>query len=64
MTEVQQDFPCKDRNETVNHEQCDIVGTSSQSGLADTLQSFFLSLVKPTENGWIWGAGPALLFHK
>jgi hypothetical protein len=38
-----------------------IVGTSSQSGLADTLQSFFLSPVKPTPGGWIWGAGPALL---
>ena len=42
-------------------DQQDIVGTSSQSGLADTLQSFFLSPVKPTENGWIWGAGPAML---
>ena len=41
--------------------QEDIVGTSSQSGLADTLQSFFLSPVKPTRGGWIWGAGPALL---
>jgi hypothetical protein len=38
-----------------------IVGTSSQSGLADTLQSFFLSPAKPTTAGWIWGAGPALL---
>ena len=41
--------------------QENIVGTSSQSGLADTLQSFFLSPVKPTQGGWIWGAGPALL---
>ena len=38
-----------------------ISGTSSQSGLADTVQSFFLSPVKPTRSGWIWGAGPALL---
>jgi hypothetical protein len=42
-------------------DQQDIVGTSSQTGLADTVQSFFLSPVKPTESGWIWGAGPAML---
>jgi len=41
--------------------QENIVGTSSQTGLADTVQSFFLSPVKPTASGWIWGAGPALL---
>lgn len=41
--------------------QEDIIGTSSQSGLADTLQSFFLSPVRPTKGGWIWGAGPAWL---
>ena len=41
--------------------QDNVIGTSSQSGLADTLQSFFLSPVKPTKGGWIWGAGPALL---
>jgi hypothetical protein len=41
--------------------QEDVVGTSSQSGLADTVQSFFLSPVQPTKGGWIWGAGPALL---
>ena len=41
--------------------QDNIVGTSSQAGLSDTLQSFFLSPVKPTKGGWIWGAGPALL---
>jgi hypothetical protein len=29
--------------------------------LADTVQSFFLSPVKPMKGGWIWGAGPALL---
>jgi len=33
-------------------------GTSSQSGLADTLQSFFFSPKQPTSGGWIWGAGP------
>jgi hypothetical protein len=42
-------------------DQQDIVGTTSQTGLADTVQSFFLSPVKPTEGGWIWGAGPAML---
>jgi hypothetical protein len=41
--------------------QDDILGTSSQSGLADTVQSFFLSPVRPTDGGWIWGAGPAFL---
>lgn len=42
-------------------DQQDVIGTSSQSGLADTVQSFFLSPAKPTESGWIWGAGPAML---
>lgn len=41
--------------------QENLVGKSSQAGLSDTLQSFFLSPVKPTKGGWIWGAGPALL---
>ena len=41
--------------------QKDIADTSSQSGLSDTLQSFFLSPVRPTKGGWIWGAGLALL---
>jgi hypothetical protein len=36
------------------------IGTSSQSGLADTVQSLFFSPVKPTRSGWIWGAGPVL----
>ena len=41
--------------------QSDVVGDSSQTGLGDTVQSFFLS---PKEPGWgriIWGVGPALL---
>lgn len=41
--------------------QEDISGTSSQTGLSDTVQSFFLSPVKPTRGGWIWGVGPVLL---
>lgn len=40
--------------------QDNVIGTSSQSGLADTSQSFFFSPVKPTKGGWIWGAGPVL----
>lgn len=42
----------------VYQENC--IGTSTQSGLADTTQSFFFSPVKPTEGGWIWGGGPVL----
>lgn len=40
--------------------QDDVIETSSQSGLADTVQSLFFSPVKPTKSGWIWGAGPVL----
>jgi hypothetical protein len=38
-----------------------IFGTSSQSGLGDTLQSFFFS-PKELWHGWVWGAGPVLQF--
>ncbi|WP_245643819.1 transporter [Paraburkholderia oxyphila] len=42
--------------------QHDVVpGAGSQTGLGDTVQSFFFSPQKPTANGLIWGAGPALL---
>lgn len=42
--------------------QDDIAGPSGeQFGLGDTLQSFFLSPAKPTENGIIWGVGPVFL---
>ena len=40
--------------------QSHIVGKSSQGGLGDILQSFFLSPQEPTA-GVIWGVGPALL---
>lgn len=40
--------------------QDNVSGNSSQSGLADTVQSLFLSPVTPTKSGWIWGAGPVL----
>jgi hypothetical protein len=36
------------------------LGTSSQSGLADTVQSLFFSPARPAKGGWIWGAGPVL----
>ena len=36
-------------------------GIADKSGVGDTSQSFFFSPKKPTEDGWIWGAGPALL---
>lgn len=41
--------------------QSNVVGNDSQSGLGDVTQSFFFSPKKPTESGWIWGVGPALL---
>jgi hypothetical protein len=31
-------------------------------GLGDVVQSFFLSPSAPTGSGWIWGAGPVLLY--
>ncbi|BAO44922.1 hypothetical protein [Thiolapillus brandeum] len=36
-------------------------GVGSQSGIGDVVQSFFFSPKEPTDNGWIWGAGPVLL---
>jgi hypothetical protein len=43
--------------------QTDVVpGGGSQSGLGDVVQSVFLSPKAPTAGGWIWGAGPVLLF--
>ena len=41
--------------------QENIVGTSSQAGLADTMESLFFSPTKPAIGGWVWGAGPAFL---
>lgn len=35
--------------------------SGSQFGLGDITQSLFFSPVKPTEKGWIWGAGPVFL---
>lgn len=42
-------------------DQQDVIGTTSQSGFSDTLQSLFFSPSRPTANGIIWGAGPAFL---
>ncbi len=36
-------------------------GAGSETGLGDTVQSFFVSPKKPTAGGWIWGAGPVFL---
>jgi hypothetical protein len=41
--------------------QDDMIGTSSQTGLGDIVQSAFFSPKEPTSGGWIWGAGPVLL---
>jgi hypothetical protein len=41
--------------------QHDIIHTSSQSGLSDSVVSLFFSPKAPTSGGWIWGAGPVLL---
>jgi hypothetical protein len=38
-----------------------VIGGSNKSGLGDIVQSLFLSPKEPTNNGWIWGAGPVLL---
>jgi hypothetical protein len=37
------------------------VNGESNSGIGDTVQSFFFSPKQPTESGWIWGAGPVFL---
>lgn len=36
-------------------------GSGTDTGLGDTLQSFFFSPEKPTDDGWIWGVGPVAL---
>lgn len=37
-------------------------GIDDASGLGDVVQSFFLSPKAPSQGGWIWGAGPVLLY--
>lgn len=41
--------------------QEDVIGTTDQTGLSDTVQSLFFSPKEPTAGGWIWGAGPVFL---
>ncbi|GFE80696.1 hypothetical protein GCM10011487_26960 [Steroidobacter agaridevorans] len=42
-------------------DQNNVVNDNSQSGLGDTIQSFFFSPKAPTASGWIVGLGPALI---
>lgn len=42
--------------------QEDVIGRSTQSGLSDTVQSFFFSPKEPAGGCWIWGVGPVFLF--
>jgi len=37
------------------------IGSGSQSGLGNTVQSFFFSPKQPTDDGLIWGVGPVFL---
>jgi hypothetical protein len=42
--------------------EASVAGGDDKSGLGDIVQSFFLSPKAPTSGGWIWGAGPVLLY--
>ena len=42
-------------------DQRDVIGTSQQSGLGDTVQSLFLSPNESGSGGLTWGAGPVFL---
>ena len=42
-------------------DQKNVVNEDSQSGLGDTVQSFFFAPRKPTAGGWIIGVGPAAM---
>jgi hypothetical protein len=44
------------------HAESPIHGGDDRTGLGDILQSFFLSPKAPTSGGWIWGAGPVMLY--
>ena len=44
----------------VDQEDLPVQG-SGKSGLTDIVQSLFFSPKDPSENGWIWGAGPVFL---
>ncbi len=36
-------------------------GSGTEEGLGDITQQFYFSPKKPTDSGWIWGAGPQVL---
>ncbi|KZZ41386.1 MAG: transporter [Saccharospirillaceae bacterium] len=38
-----------------------VPGSSSETGLGDTVQSFFISPKTVGDSGWIWGAGPVFI---
>ena len=42
--------------------QTDVVGSGSQSGMGDIVQSFWFTPKKPGPGGVIWGVGPVFLF--
>jgi hypothetical protein len=44
------------------HAQSPVKGGDDSEGLGDILQSFFFSPKEPTPGGWIWGAGPVILY--
>jgi len=46
----------------VIHAQSPVKGGDDSEGLGDILQSFFFSPKEPTQGGWIWGAGPVILY--
>jgi hypothetical protein len=42
--------------------QSPVDGGRDESGVGDITQSFFFSPKAPTSGGWIWGAGPVMLY--
>jgi hypothetical protein len=46
----------------VIHAESPVRGGDDRTGLGDILQSFFFSPKEPTGCGWIWGAGPVILY--
>ena len=46
----------------VIHAESPVAGGDNTFGLGDIVQSFFVSPSAPTGRGWIWGAGPVLLY--
>ena len=46
----------------VIYAEAPVKGLDDKTGLGDILQSFFFSPKAPTSGGWIWGAGPVILY--